>query len=96
MIDHAEIVQEVSKKRGQMEDRLLLKATYNPKTKKYFAFSDNYVARPGELPERISGARPGLKPTSWDNVLKAASEAPGRWAARSVSACRTRSTRTWP
>ena len=55
VIDHADIVQEVSKKRGQMKT-VALKATYNPKTKKYFAFSDNYAPDPVNY-RTISGAR---------------------------------------
>ncbi len=70
VIDHADIVQEVSKKRGQMKT-VALKATYNPKTKKYFAFSDNYAPDPVNYRTDLWGEA-GLKPTSWDNVLKAA------------------------
>jgi multiple sugar transport system substrate-binding protein len=70
VIDHADIVQEVSKKRGKMKN-VALKATYNPKTKKYFAFSDNYAPDPCNYRTDHWG-EVGLKPTSWDNVLKAA------------------------
>jgi multiple sugar transport system substrate-binding protein len=70
VIDHADIVQEVSKKRGKMKT-VALKATYNPKTKKYFAFSDNYAPDPCNYRTDHWG-EVGLKPTTWDNVLKAA------------------------
>ena len=70
VIDHADIVQEVSKKRGKMKT-VALKATYNPKTKKYFAFSDNYAPDPCNYRTDLWG-EVGVKPTSWDNVLKAA------------------------
>lgn len=70
VIDHADIVQEVSKKRGKMKN-VALKATYNPKTKKYFAFSDNYAPDPCNYRTDHWG-EVGLKPTTWDNVLKAA------------------------
>jgi multiple sugar transport system substrate-binding protein len=70
VINHADIVQEVSKKRGKMKT-VALKATYNPKTKKYFAFSDNYVPDPCNYRIDLWGEA-GLKPTSWENVLKAA------------------------
>jgi multiple sugar transport system substrate-binding protein len=70
VINHADIVQEVSKKRGKMKT-VALKATYNPKTKKYFAFSDNYVPDPCNYRIDLWG-EVGLKPTSWENVLKAA------------------------
>ncbi len=70
VIDHANIVQEVNKKRGQMKP-VAFKATYNAKTKKYFAFSDNYVPDPVNYRTDLWG-EVGLRPDSWDNVLKAA------------------------
>jgi multiple sugar transport system substrate-binding protein len=72
VINHNEIVQEVSKKRGKMKP-LAHKATYNPKTKKYFAFSDNYVPDPVNWRTDLwaeAGYPKG--PTTWDTVLKAA------------------------
>ncbi len=47
VIDHSEIYQTVEKKHGKKID-LAHKSTYNPKTKKYFAFSDSYVPDPGD------------------------------------------------
>ena len=70
VIDHANIVQEVNKKRGRMKP-VAFKATYNAKTKKYFAFSDNYVPDPVNYRTDLWG-EVGLRPDSWDNVLKAA------------------------
>jgi multiple sugar transport system substrate-binding protein len=46
VIDHTEIYQQVAKKHGKPID-LGHKSTFNPKTKKYFAFSDSYVPDPG-------------------------------------------------
>ncbi len=46
VIDHKEIYQQVEKKHGKAI-ALGHKSTYNPKTKKYFAFSDSYVPDPG-------------------------------------------------
>jgi multiple sugar transport system substrate-binding protein len=46
VIDHGEIYQEVERKHGKPID-LALKSTFNPKTKKYFAFSDSFVPDPG-------------------------------------------------
>jgi multiple sugar transport system substrate-binding protein len=46
VIDHAEIYQHVEKKWGKSIP-LGHKSTYNPKTKKYFAFSDAYTPDPG-------------------------------------------------
>ena len=40
------VYQEVEKKHGKKIE-LAHKSTYNPKTKKYFAFSDSYVPDPG-------------------------------------------------
>ncbi len=46
VIDHGEIVREVERKHGKSIE-LGHKSTYNPKTKKYFAFSDSYTPDPG-------------------------------------------------
>ena len=46
VIDHTHVYREVEKKWGKPID-LGHKSTYNPKTKKYFAFSDSYVPDPG-------------------------------------------------
>lgn len=46
VIDHKEIYDAVQKKHGKMIP-LAEKSTLNPKTKKYFAFSDSYVPDPG-------------------------------------------------
>lgn len=46
VIDHAEIYQEVEKKHGKAIP-LAHRSTLNPKTKKYFAFSDSYAPDPG-------------------------------------------------
>src|SRR6185436_8188309 len=45
VINHAPIIQEIQRKVGPYGD-LGKKSTYNPKTKKYFAVSDNYVPDP--------------------------------------------------
>ena len=45
-VDMTHVYQEVEKKHGKKID-LAHKSTYNPKTKKYFAFSDSYVPDPG-------------------------------------------------
>src|SRR5512141_142608 len=71
VIDHAEIYQELEKKHGKAID-LAIKSTFNPKTKKYFAFSDSYVPDPGDyrkdLFEKV-GFPNG--PDTWDDLLKA-------------------------
>jgi len=46
VIDMTHVYQEVEKKHGKKID-LAHKSTYNPKTKKYYAFSDSYAPDPG-------------------------------------------------
>ena len=46
-------------------------ATYNPKTKKYFAFSDNYVPDPVVWRHDLWNGV-GASPSTWDNVRRAA------------------------
>jgi multiple sugar transport system substrate-binding protein len=46
VIDMSHVYQEVEKKHGKKID-LAHKSTFNPKTKKYFAFSDSYAPDPG-------------------------------------------------
>ncbi len=46
VIDHREIVEEVERRHGKMI-ALARKSTLNPKTGKYFAFSDSFVPDPG-------------------------------------------------
>lgn len=46
VVDMTHVYQEVEKKHGKKID-LAHKSTYNPKTKKYFAFSDAYTPDPG-------------------------------------------------
>ena len=70
VLDHSDIVQEVTKKRGKMKT-VAQKSTYNPKTKKYFAFSDNYVPDPVNW-RRDYWGEAGFRPNTWDDVLKAA------------------------
>ncbi|HEX9163014.1 MAG TPA: extracellular solute-binding protein [Thermoanaerobaculia bacterium] len=46
VIDHREIYEEVGRTHGKMI-QLAERSTFNPKTKKFFAFSDSYVPDPG-------------------------------------------------
>lgn len=66
VIDHKEIYQECEKKYGKPID-LAIKSTYNPKTKRYFGFSDMYVPDPvnyrGDLWDEA-----GVKPDSWEQI----------------------------
>lgn len=70
VINHAPIIQEVQRKVGKYGD-LARKATYNPKTKKYFAVSDNYVPDPVVWRHDLWNGI-GAAPFTWDQVRKAA------------------------
>jgi len=70
VIDHKEIVQEVRKKRGKMAD-VCFRSSYNPRTKKYHGFPDFYAPDPVNYRTDLWGEI-GMRPTTWDNVLKAA------------------------
>jgi multiple sugar transport system substrate-binding protein len=65
-----DIVQDVSRKLGPM-GRVGLKSTYNPRTKKYFGFPDNYVPDPVHY-RRDYWGEIGMAPNSWEDVRKAA------------------------
>jgi multiple sugar transport system substrate-binding protein len=70
VIDHKEIVQAVSHKLGKI-GIVGKHATYNPKTKKWFAFADNYVPDP-VIWRHDYWNGVGLSPNTWENVRKAA------------------------
>jgi multiple sugar transport system substrate-binding protein len=65
-----DVVQQVEKKVGKIS-AVGRKSTYNPRTKKYFGFADNYVPDPIHYRTDYWGET-GLKPTSWENIRKAA------------------------
>ena len=65
-----DIVQEVTKKLGKMED-VAQRSSYNPKTKRYYGFPDNYVPDPIHY-RRSMWFNTGVFPSSWDNIRKAA------------------------
>jgi multiple sugar transport system substrate-binding protein len=66
VIEHNELVQEVEGKHGKMLE-LAHKSTYNPKTKKYFGFSDSWVPDPGNYRKDLWDAV-GMVPDRWDDV----------------------------
>ena len=70
VINHNEIVQQVQNKVGKIGS-LGKRATYNPKTKKWFAFADNYVPDP-VVWRRDLWNGVGIAPSTWENVRKAA------------------------
>jgi multiple sugar transport system substrate-binding protein len=70
VIDHKEIYEECEKKHGKPID-LGIKSTYNPKTKKYFGFSDSFVPDPVNYRIDLWGDQGMEKgPSTWEDVLK--------------------------
>jgi multiple sugar transport system substrate-binding protein len=65
-----DVVRQVEKKVGKL-GFVGRRSTYNPKTKKYFGFADNYVPDPIHYRKDLWG-EVGLRPTSWENIRKAA------------------------
>jgi len=68
VIDMKDVYAEVEKKHGKPVD-LAIKSTYNPKTKKYFAFSDSFVPDPVNYRKDLWDDA-GVVPDTWDNVRK--------------------------
>lgn len=66
VIDHAEIYQECEQKYGKPID-LAVKSTYNPKTKKYYGFSDSYVPDPINYRKDLWDDV-GMFPDTWDDI----------------------------
>ncbi len=68
VIDMTNVYKEVEKKHGKKID-LAHKSTYNPKTKKYFAFSDAYTPDPGNY-HKEWWAEAGYPngPDTWDDL----------------------------
>jgi multiple sugar transport system substrate-binding protein len=72
VIDHSEIYQECERKHGKKVE-LAHKSSYNPKTKKYFAFSDSYVPDPGNYRQDLwSQVGYPNGPDTWDQLLDGA------------------------
>jgi multiple sugar transport system substrate-binding protein len=71
VIDVGDVVEEVGTKLGRMTP-LVERSVFNPRTKKYFGFSDYWVPNPVhyrvDLWDRV---QPGLRPNGWDDVLRA-------------------------
>jgi multiple sugar transport system substrate-binding protein len=70
VINHREIVEEVRRRRGKMAG-VVHRSVYNPRTRKYFGFADNYAPDPVNYRTDLWGSA-GIRPTTWDNVLRAA------------------------
>lgn len=70
VISLKDIVTDVTAKLGPMKG-VSRRSAYNPKTKKWFGWPDNYVPDPVHYRKDWWG-EVGQKPTTWDAVLKAA------------------------
>ncbi|WP_185640545.1 ABC transporter substrate-binding protein [Burkholderia sp. Bp9142] len=70
VIDHREIYEECQRRHGKPVD-LAVRSTYNPKTRKYFAFSDSFVPDPVNYRKDLWDEAGLPPPDSWDDVLNA-------------------------
>jgi multiple sugar transport system substrate-binding protein len=68
VVDMSDVYSEVEKKHGKPID-LGIKSTYNPRTKKYFAFSDSYVPDPINYRKDLWDDV-GMQPDDWDMIRK--------------------------
>src|SRR5216117_2866798 len=71
-LDMADVVQEAARRHGPILV-LCKRSTYNPVTKRWFGFSDNYVPDPGDYLKTI-WAEIGMPvgPATWEDLVKAA------------------------
>ncbi|GIX47474.1 MAG: hypothetical protein KatS3mg131_1685 [Candidatus Tectimicrobiota bacterium] len=66
VIDHREIYEECERRYGKAID-LAIKSTYNPKTKKFYGFSDSYVPDPINYRKDLWDDV-GMFPDTWDDI----------------------------
>jgi multiple sugar transport system substrate-binding protein len=66
VIDHREIYEECIKNVGEPID-LAIRSSYNPKTKKYYGFSDSFVPDPVNYRKDLWDSV-GMYPDTWDDV----------------------------
>jgi multiple sugar transport system substrate-binding protein len=66
VVDMKDVYDECRKRHGDPID-LAIKSTYNPKTTKYFAFSDSFVPDPVNYRSDLWGEI-GMKPVTWDDA----------------------------
>lgn len=66
VIDHKEIYEECERKYGKAIP-LAIRSTYNPKTKKYYGFSDSYVPDPVNYRKDLWDGV-GMTPDTWDDI----------------------------
>ena len=71
VINHREVVEEVSGKLGKMVP-LVERSVLNPKTGAFFAFPDHWSAGPANYRVDLwDQVQPGLRPSTWDDVRRA-------------------------
>lgn len=70
VIDHREIYEECERRHGKPVD-LALHSSFNPKTKKYYAFSDSFVPDPVNYRKDLWDDVGMAAPDTWDDVLMA-------------------------
>jgi multiple sugar transport system substrate-binding protein len=70
VINHKEIIQEVTRKVGKVS-QVGFKSCYNPKTRKWHGFPENYVPDPIHFRKDLWN-QVGIKPSTWDEVRRAA------------------------
>lgn len=66
VIDHREIYEEVSRRHGKPLE-LAVRSTYNPKTKKYYGFSDSFVPDPVNYRKDLWDDI-GMYPSTWEDI----------------------------
>ncbi|RIK96259.1 MAG: sugar ABC transporter substrate-binding protein [Proteobacteria bacterium] len=66
VVDMTDVYETCIKKHGKPID-LAVKSTFNPKTNKYFAFSDSFVPDPVNYRSDLWGEI-GMKPDTWDDI----------------------------
>jgi multiple sugar transport system substrate-binding protein len=66
VVDMKDVYDECIRKHGKPVD-LAIKSTYNPKTKKYFGFSDSYVPDPVNYRKDLWDDV-GVSPDTWDHI----------------------------
>jgi multiple sugar transport system substrate-binding protein len=67
-IDHRDIYEECERKYGKALD-LAIKSTYNPKTRKFYAFADSYVPDPINYRKDLWDAV-GTVPDTWEDIRR--------------------------
>ena len=94
VIDHNEIYQECEKKYGKANE-LAVKSTYNPKTKKYYGFSESYVPDPVIYRKDLWDGV-GIYPHTWEDVLRGGMKIKKKTVIQWLSAFRQSWTLIWP